>query len=128
MFSPEKKKGNVKKMDFDDFDGSDYEKRPDSRIQRTASKGKGHLSANESESDGDDTMSVRMKRASNIQKMRKRAGNLNYEENSDYSEDDDQISRIKKPKKERKKREKSGILKMDDRSGPEDDIEHTINL
>ena len=104
MFSPERKKGNVQKIDFDDFDGSDYEKRPDSRIQRPASKGKGHLGVNDSESDADETMSVRMRRASNIQKMRKKAGNMSYDENSSFSEDEEQISRIKKPKKDRKKR------------------------
>ena len=79
MISPERKKGNVKQIDFDDFDGSDYEKRPDSRVQRPGSKGKGHLGVSDNESDGDETMSVRMRRASNIQKMRKKAGNMSYD-------------------------------------------------
>ena len=89
MFSPEKKFDKMKAMQFDDFEGSDYEQRPDSRAQRGKSKGKDPLGINEdvSSSDNEDTLSVRRRRNSNIQRMRKKA-NLNLEESSDYSGDE----------------------------------------
>ena len=50
MFSPEKPR-NPKKVEEDNFEDSDFEKRPDSSIQRGGSKGKGHLGIEDSESD-----------------------------------------------------------------------------
>ena len=100
MFSPDKKFNKMKPMEFDDFEGSDYDQRPESRVQRGASKGKDKLGVNEdvSSSDNEDTLSVRRRRNSNIQKLRKK-GNLNLDERSDYSGDEDPVSRVYKEKK-----------------------------
>ena len=49
--------------------------------------------------------------------MRKK-GNMNLDENSEYSGDED-VSRIKKEKRDRPKRKKSGILKVGHRDNGE---------
>lgn len=77
-------------LEVGDFNDSDYESRPESKVQRPGSKGKGILGIDDSasvhESD-DDSSSVRRQRVSAIQKLRKKQGNLDIGEKSDYSGD-----------------------------------------
>lgn len=81
MFSPDKGAASLMlgSLDVNDFDDSDYESRPESKIQRPGSRGKGVLgiddnaSAHDSE---DDNSSVRRQRIAAVQKLRKKQGNL----------------------------------------------------
>lgn len=90
MFSPDKGAANLMmgSIDINDFDGSDYEQRPESKVQRPGSRGKGNLgvSQNDSANDSDDSSSVRRQRVSAIQRLRKKQqGNLGIEQKSEYS-------------------------------------------
>ncbi len=80
MFSPDK--GILMdSLNVNDFNDSDYESRPESKIQRPGSRGKGVLGVGDtgSANDSDDSNSVRHQRVSAIQKLRKKQGNLGVE-------------------------------------------------
>lgn len=89
MFSPSKGiSGMIESLDVGEFEGSDYDERPESKIQRPGSKGKGNLEIDDrSCHDSDnDSISIRKQRASAIQKARKK-GNLGIDDKLEHSDD-----------------------------------------